>query len=118
MAEVTDVRIYTMEGTGNLKAYATVTLDEAYVVHGLKVLEGETGLWVSMPASKNKKGEYKDVFHPISKEARGALVDAVIEGYESMISRGGAEGEAKGGGSEGEEEAKEEEAKEEAEEET
>ncbi len=83
MTQVTDVRIYPMEGTGNLKAYATVTLDKSYVVHGLKILEGETGLWVSMPASKNKKGEYKDVFHPITKEAREALVSAVIEAYEN-----------------------------------
>lgn len=83
MVEVTDVRIYPMDSTGNLKAYATVTLDKAYVVHGIKVLEGETGLWVSMPASKNKKGEYKDVFHPITKEARESLVSAIIEAYEN-----------------------------------
>lgn len=88
MVQVTDVRIYPMEDTGNLKAYATVTLDESYVVHGIKVLEGETGLWVSMPASKNKKGEYKDVFHPITKEARESLVNAVIEAYENRAEGG------------------------------
>ncbi|MFQ5815580.1 MAG: SpoVG family protein [Candidatus Hydrothermarchaeaceae archaeon] len=88
MVQVTDVRIYPMEDTGNLKAYATVTLDESYVVHGIKVLEGETGLWVSMPASKNKKGEYKDVFHPITKEARESLVNAVIESYENRAESG------------------------------
>jgi stage V sporulation protein G len=88
MAQVTDVRIYNMEGTGNLKAYATVTLDESYVVHGIKVLEGDAGLWVSMPASKNKKGEYKDVFHPITKEARENLVSAVIEAYETSAAGG------------------------------
>ncbi len=88
MAEVTDVRIYSMEDTGNLKAYATVTLDESFVVHGIKVLEGENGLWVSMPASKNKKGEYKDVFHPITKDSRESLVNAVIQAYESGPSDG------------------------------
>jgi stage V sporulation protein G len=82
MVEITEVRIYKMENSGNLKAYATVTLDESYAVHGLKVLEGEKGLWVSMPATKSKKtGEFKDVFHPISPEARLGLVDAVLLKY-------------------------------------
>ncbi len=82
MAEITDVRIYRVEGTGNLRAYAAVTLDEAYVVHGLRVLEGEAGFWVGMPASKNKRGEFKDIFHPITREARDILVKSVIERYE------------------------------------
>ena len=82
MAEITDVRIYRVEGTGNLRAYAAVTLDEAYVVHGLRVLEGEAGLWIGMPASKNKKGEFKDIFHPITREARDVLVKSVIGRYE------------------------------------
>ncbi len=82
MAEITDVRIYRVEGTGNLRAYAAVTLDEAYVVHGLRVLEGEAGFWVGMPASKNKRGEFKDIFHPITREARDVLVKSVIGRYE------------------------------------
>jgi stage V sporulation protein G len=82
MAEITDVRIYRVEGTGNLRAYAAVTLDEAYVVHGLRVLEGEAGFWVGMPASKNKRGEFKDIFHPITREARDILVTSVIGKYE------------------------------------
>ncbi len=82
MANITDVRIYQRGASGSLRAYASVTLDNAYAVHGLKVMEGETGLWVRMPASKNKKGEFKDVFHPISKEAREALVSAVLAAYE------------------------------------
>lgn len=86
MAEITDVRIYVVEGTGNLRAYAAVTLDDAYVIHGLRVLEGEAGLWVGMPASKNKKGEFKDIFHPISREARDVLVKSVISKYEAESS--------------------------------
>jgi stage V sporulation protein G len=82
MAEITDVRIYRIEGSGNLKAYATITLDDSYVIHGLKIMEGEGGLWVSMPASKNKRGEFKDIFHPITREARDILVKAVIDKYE------------------------------------
>ena len=83
MVDITDVRIYKMEDAGNLRAYATVTLGEAYAVHGLKVLDGEKGLWVSMPATKSRKtGEFKDVFHPISQDAREGLVKAVLEKYE------------------------------------
>lgn len=100
MAEITDVRIYKIEGTGNLRAYATVTLDDAYVVHGLKVMEGESGLWISMPASKNKKGEFKDIFHPINKEAREVLVNTVVQAYEKGVPPSA----DSGGGEEGKEE--------------
>lgn len=84
MAEITEVRIYTAAAQGNLKAYATVTLDDSYVIHGLKVLEGENGLWVSMPATRTRKGDFKDIFHPITKEARSALVDTVLAKYEEL----------------------------------
>ncbi len=80
--EITDVKIYRMEDSGNLKAYASVTFDNSYVVHGLRVMDGEKGLWVSMPATRNKRGEFKDVFHPISREARDVLVSAVLDAYE------------------------------------
>lgn len=83
MSDITEVRIYKMENAGNLKAYATVTLDNAFAVHGIKVLEGDKGLWVSMPATKSKKtGEFKDIFHPISPEAREGLINSVITKYE------------------------------------
>ncbi|NOZ76664.1 MAG: septation protein spoVG [Euryarchaeota archaeon] len=84
MADITEVRIFTGAAQGNLRAYATVTLDDSYVVHGLKVMEGENGLWVSMPAQRTRKGEFKDVFHPVTKEARAALVDAVLSKYEEV----------------------------------
>lgn len=82
MAEITEVRIRKMEGQGTVRAYVTVTFDNAYVVHGLKVMEGKAGLWVSMPASKDKRGEFRDTFHPITKEARDILVRTVLEKYE------------------------------------
>ncbi len=82
MANISDIRVYNIEGTGNLRAYASITLDDEYVIHGLKVMDGENGLWVSMPASKNKRGEFKDIFHPITREAREALINAIISAYE------------------------------------
>lgn len=80
MVEITDVRIYKKD-KGNLKAFASVTIDNAYVIHGIKILEGERGLRVYMPSSRNKRGEFRDIFHPISKEAREYLVNAVLEAY-------------------------------------
>ncbi len=84
LAEITEVRIYKSKGEGNVKAYASVSLDNEFVVKGLKVIEGEKGLWVSMPSKKAKDGSYQDVFHPMSKEARDKIVDAVLKAYQNQ----------------------------------
>ncbi len=81
MAEITDVRIYRTKGNGNIKAYASVSLDNEFVVKGIKVLEGEKGIWVGMPSRKTKDGSFQDVFHPVSKEARDKIVNAVLKAY-------------------------------------
>ncbi|WP_456369963.1 SpoVG family protein [Geoglobus sp.] len=79
--EITEVRIYKSKGEGAVKAYASVSLDGEFVVKGLKVLENENGLWVSMPSRKAKDGSYQDVFHPTSREARDKIVSAVLDAY-------------------------------------
>jgi len=81
LAEITEVRIYKSKGNGNVKAYASVSFDNEFVVKGLKVVEGEKGLWVSMPSRKMKDGSFQDIFHPVSKEARDKIVDAVLKAY-------------------------------------
>ncbi len=81
MVEITEVRIYKSKGEGAVKAYASVSLDGEFVVKGLKVLENENGLWVSMPSRKAKDGSFQDIFHPTSKEAREKIVNAVLEAY-------------------------------------
>lgn len=82
MAEVTDVRIFEFSGSGQQKAFADVVLDDEYAIHGLKVMEGNDGLWVAMPSRYDRKNDtYRDVFHPISKEAREKLFNAVLEKY-------------------------------------
>ncbi|MDI9645942.1 MAG: SpoVG family protein [Archaeoglobales archaeon] len=81
MAEITEVRIYKVSGKGAVKAYASVSLDNEFVVKGIKVMEGEKGLWVSMPGKKGKDGNFQDVFHPTSKEAREKIVNAVLNAY-------------------------------------
>ena len=73
--------------TGKIRAIADVTIDEAFVVHGLKVIDGENGCFVAMPNTSytDKKGEkkYQDTFHPVTAEAREKLTDAVIKAYDT-----------------------------------
>jgi len=82
LAEITEVRIYKSRTEGAVKAYATISLDDEFVVKGIKVLEGENGLWVGMPSRRVKDGTFQDLFHPASKEAREKIVKAVLEAYD------------------------------------
>lgn len=84
MAEITEVRIYKSKGNGSVKAYASVSFDNEFVVKGLKVVEGERGLWVSMPSRRLKDGSFQDIFHPVSREARDKIVDAVLKAYQEQ----------------------------------
>ena len=71
--------------TGNIKAFASVTLGGEYVINDLKVMDGSKGLWVSMPSKKGKDGEYKPIFHPITAKARTDIFDCVLAEYEKKI---------------------------------
>ena len=64
-----------------MKAILSATLDDAYVIHGIKILENENGYFIAMPSKKLKEGEFKDVFHPINSEARQLLQDEIIGFY-------------------------------------
>jgi len=66
--EVTDIRIRKVSSEGKLKAYVTVTFDECFVVHNVKIIEGKTGMFIAMPSRRTKTGEYKDIAHPICPE--------------------------------------------------
>nr|WP_048098295.1 SpoVG family protein [Archaeoglobus sulfaticallidus] len=83
--EITEVRIYKPKQEGTVKAYATVSLDNEFVVKGLKILEGENGLWVGMPSRRTKEGTFQDIFHPANKDAREKIVNAVLEAYREQL---------------------------------
>ncbi len=85
MAEVTDIRIYTLEDPEKMKAFAAITLDGEFVIHGIKVMENENGPWISFPAKKDGSGEFRDIFHPVTKEARERVISAVLGAYESEV---------------------------------
>lgn len=78
---VTEVKIYKIDGKDKLRATATITLDDAFMVHGLKVIEGEKGLFVVMPAIK-KNGTFKDIAHPVTTVMRNEIVSAVLKEFE------------------------------------
>ncbi len=79
--EVTDVRIRKVLDEGKMKAIVSVTLDDAFVVHDIKVVEGQNGLFVAMPSRRTPNGEFRDIAHPINASARARIQDAVLEAY-------------------------------------
>lgn len=79
--QVTELRIRKVTTEGKFKAYVTVTFDDCFVVHNVKIIEGKDGLFIAMPSKKTSDGGYKDVAHPISSEFRAALQDKILEEY-------------------------------------
>jgi stage V sporulation protein G len=82
--QITDIRIRKVSSEGKLKAYVTVTFDDCFVVHNVKVIEGKTGVFIAMPSRKTKTGDYKDVAHPINSEFRSELQQRILNAYETM----------------------------------
>jgi stage V sporulation protein G len=79
---ITDVQIFIVN-EDKLKAYATITIDDCFVVRDLKVINGLTGLFVAMPAKKRKDGSFKDIAHPLNQETRHDLEERVLAAYRS-----------------------------------
>lgn len=79
--KVTDVRIKKVEGHNRLKAVASLIIDDCFVVHEIRVIDGDNGLFIAMPSRKISDGEFKDIAHPIKTETREELEKAVIEAY-------------------------------------
>jgi stage V sporulation protein G len=81
--EITDIRVRKVAGEGKLKAYVTVTFDDCFVVHNVKIIEGnKSGVFIAMPSRKTRAGEYKDVAHPIHPEFRAELQKKILEKYD------------------------------------
>ena len=78
---ITDVRVREISSEGKLKAYVTVTFDDCFVIHNVKVIEGTNGAFIAMPSRKTKNGEYKDVAHPINSDFRKELQDVILKSY-------------------------------------
>ena len=81
---ITDVRIRKIQSEGKMRAVASVTFDDSLVVHDIKVIEGQSGLFIAMPSRKTPDGEYRDIAHPINSETREKLQNIVLEKYNSL----------------------------------
>ena len=90
--KITDTRLRAVksENEVKLKAYADVTFDGSFVVHGLKIIDGQKGMFVAMPSRKMPDGEYKDIAHPITPELRKEITDTVIARYNEVMESEGA----------------------------
>ena len=80
---ITDVRLRKVEGENSIKAIASITFDEIFVVHGLRVIQGENSLFVVMPSKKTPTGEFKDIAHPLQQSMRDEIFKKVLEAYEN-----------------------------------
>ncbi|MFP4643392.1 MAG: septation regulator SpoVG [Spirochaetales bacterium] len=86
--QITDIRIRNVAAEGKLRAYVTVTFDDCFVVHNVKVIEGKTGIFIAMPSRKTKAGEYKDVAHPIHSDFRNDLQRQILDAYYASEGQG------------------------------
>ena len=82
--QITDVRIRKVANEGKMKAVVSITIDNEFVVHDIKVIEGEKGLFIAMPSRKAADGEYRDIAHPINSDTRNMIQTLILEQYEAM----------------------------------
>jgi len=85
--EITEVRVFPVNEE-RLKAYVTITLDNCFVVRDLKVINGNTGLFVAMPAKRRKDGTFKDIAHPLNSETRERMEKTILAEYDKELARG------------------------------
>ena len=83
--QITDVRVRKVAKEGKLKAVVSITMDEEFVVHDIKVIEGEKGLFIAMPSKKATDGEYRDIAHPINSSTRESIQNIILEAFEKAM---------------------------------
>lgn len=83
--KITDVRVRKIAKEGKMKAIVSITLDEEFVVHDIKVIEGEKGLFIAMPSKKATDGEYRDIAHPINSDTREKIQATILDSYEQAL---------------------------------
>lgn len=83
--EITDVRIRKVEKEGKLRAVVSITLDEVFVVHDIKIIDGDLGRFIAMPSKKMPDGEYKDTVHPINTQTRMEIQDTILTEYSRFL---------------------------------
>ena len=84
--QITDVRVRKVTKEGKMRAVVSITIDDVFVVHDIKVIEGEKGLFIAMPSRKASDGEYRDIAHPIDSETRDKIQSLILEKYQEVAS--------------------------------
>ena len=84
--QITDVRVRKVTKEGKMRAVVSITIDDVFVVHDIKVIEGEKGLFIAMPSRKASDGEYRDIAHPINSETRDKIQSIILEKYQEVAS--------------------------------
>ena len=84
--QITDVRVRKVTKKGKMRAVVSITIDDVFVVHDIKVIEGEKGLFIAMPSRKASDGEYRDIAHPINSETRDKIQSLILEKYQEVAS--------------------------------
>ncbi len=84
--DITEVRVFPVNEE-RLKAYATITFDDCFIIRDLKIIDGNNGLFVAMPSKKRKDGTFRDTAHPLNNETRERIEDVVLREYEKELSR-------------------------------
>lgn len=83
--KITDVRVRKVAKEGKMKAIVSITIDNEFVVHDIKVIEGEKGIFIAMPSKKSTDGEYRDIAHPISSQVREKIQTEIMRRYEEVL---------------------------------
>ena len=84
--QIRDVRVRKVTKEGKMRAVVSITIDDVFVVHDIKVIEGEKGLFIAMPSRKASDGEYRDIAHPINSETRDKIQSLILEKYQEVAS--------------------------------
>ncbi|MBE5869036.1 MAG: septation protein SpoVG [Lachnospiraceae bacterium] len=83
--KITDVRVRKITKEGKMRAIVSITIDDEFVVHDIKVIEGEKGLFIAMPSKKATDGEYRDIAHPINSSTRDAIQRIILDAYDQAL---------------------------------
>ena len=83
--KITDVRVRKVAKEGKMKAVVSITIDDEFVVHDIKIIEGEKGLFIAMPSRKAVDGEYRDIAHPINSATRDHIQNLILDAYEKAL---------------------------------
>ncbi len=83
--DITDVRVRKVNDEGKMKAVVSITFDDEFVVHDIKIIEGQNGLFIAMPSRKMNEGDFRDIAHPLNSETRNKIKDVIFKAYDKAL---------------------------------